>query len=84
MEHRFPFAELGDVIGFERSSSAAMQNNGKGPVIIGHDVWLGEGARIFSGVKIGHGAAVAAGAFVTKDVPPYAIVAGSPARVVKM
>ncbi len=51
--------------------------------IIGHDVWIGHGASIKQGVKIGNGAAVAAGAVVTKDVPPYAIVAGVPAKVIR-
>ena len=50
---------------------------------IGNDVWLGAGASILAGVKIGDGAIVAAGAVVTKDVPPYAIVGGVPARVIK-
>ncbi|NMD06781.1 MAG: antibiotic acetyltransferase [Phyllobacteriaceae bacterium] len=52
-------------------------------VEIGHDVWIGHGAIIMPGVRIGHGAVVAAGAVVTKDVEPYAIVAGVPARLVK-
>lgn len=52
-------------------------------VVIGHDVWIGHGAILLPGVKIGHGAVVAAGAVVTKDVPPYAIVAGVPARFLK-
>ena len=51
--------------------------------IIGDDVWLGARCTIMSGVCIGNGAIVAAGAIVTKDVPPYAIVAGIPARVIK-
>lgn len=51
--------------------------------IIGHDVWIGHGAFILPGVKIGTGAVVAAMAVVTKDVPPYAVVAGSPAVVKK-
>lgn len=50
---------------------------------IGNDVWIGHGAFILPGVKIGDGAVVAAAAVVTKDVPPYAIVAGSPAKVVR-
>jgi acetyltransferase-like isoleucine patch superfamily enzyme len=55
----------------------------KGDVMIGHDVWVGVDALILSGVTIGNGAVIAARSVVTKDVPPYAIVAGSPARVVK-
>lgn len=47
--------------------------------IIGHDTWLGHGAQVRPGVTIGHGAVVAGGAIVTKDVPPYMIVAGLPA-----
>jgi acetyltransferase-like isoleucine patch superfamily enzyme len=53
----------------------------KGDVIVGNDVWIGRDARILSGVKIGHGAIVAGYSVVTKDVEPYAIVAGNPARV---
>ena len=52
-------------------------------MIIGNDVWIGVGAIILSGVKIGSGAIIGAGAVVVKDVPPYAIAAGNPARVVK-
>ena len=55
----------------------------KGDVIIGSDVWIGTGATILSGVTIGHGAVIAARSVVTRDIPPYAIVAGVPAKVVK-
>ncbi len=55
----------------------------KGDITIGDDVWLGFRATILSGVTIGQGAVVAAGAVVTKDVPPYAIVGGVPARVIR-
>lgn len=53
------------------------------PVIIDEDVWVGTGAIILKGVHIGRGAIVAAGAVVTKDVPPYSIVGGVPAKVLK-
>ncbi len=55
----------------------------KGDIIIGNDVWLGYDSMIKNGVTIGDGAIVAARAVVVKDVPPYAIVAGNPAKVVK-
>lgn len=55
----------------------------KGNIIISDDVWIGYGATILSGVHVGQGAVVAAGAVVTKDVPPYAIVGGVPAKVIK-
>lgn len=51
--------------------------------IVGHDVWIGSGARFFGGIILGNGAVVAGNAVVTKNVPPYAIVAGNPARIVK-
>lgn len=55
----------------------------KGPIRIGHDVWIGAGAQVLSGVTIGDGAIVAAGAIVTRDVAPYAVVAGNPARLIR-
>ncbi|MDB4866139.1 MAG: chloramphenicol acetyltransferase [Cohnella sp.] len=55
----------------------------KGDVVIGHDVWIALNALIVSGVTIGNGAVVAAGSVVTKDVPPYAIVGGNPAKLIR-
>ncbi len=55
----------------------------KGNITVDDDVWVGYRAMILSGVHIGQGAVVAAGAVVTKDVPPYAIVGGVPAKVIK-
>lgn len=55
----------------------------KGNILVDDEVWIGYRATIMSGVHIGQGAVVAAGAVVTKDVPPYAIVGGVPAKVIK-
>ena len=55
----------------------------RGPIVLEDDVWLGFRTTVMSGVTIGRGAVVAAGAVVTKDVPPYAIVGGVPAKVIK-
>jgi hypothetical protein len=52
-------------------------------VEIGHDVWIGEDVRLLRPVKLGHGCVIAAGSVVTKDIPPYAIAAGVPARILK-
>jgi len=52
-------------------------------VTVGHDVWIGHGAIILPGITVGHGAVIAAGAVVSKDVAPYDIVAGVPARVLR-
>lgn len=54
------------------------------PIIIGHDVWIGAKVIVMDGVTIGTGAIIAAGAVVTKDVDPYSIVGGIPAKIIKM
>ncbi len=56
---------------------------GKGDINVGDDVWIGTNAIILSGVNIGRGAVIAAGAVVNKDVPPYSVVGGVPAKVIK-
>lgn len=55
----------------------------KGDIIVEDDVWIGYGVTVLSGVHIGQGAVIAAGSVVSKDVPPYAIVGGIPAKVIK-
>lgn len=52
-------------------------------VDIGQDCWIGSGARILAGVSIGNGAVIGANAVVTKDVSPFAVVGGCPARIIK-
>lgn len=65
------------------SSVDANDHVTKGDINIGSDVWIGCGVTIMSGVEIGHGAVVAANSVVTKNIPPYAIAGGSPAKVIK-
>lgn len=60
-----------------------LENYGKDIPTIGNDVWIGSDSVIYSGVSIGDGAVVAGQSVVTKSVPPYAVVAGNPARIVK-
>lgn len=55
----------------------------KGDTVIGNDVWIGHNALLMPGIRIGNGAIIATGAVVTKDVPPYAIVGGNPATLIK-
>lgn len=50
---------------------------------IGNDVWIGRSAILMSGIRVGDGAVIGAGSVVTKDVPPYAIVAGNPAKIIR-
>lgn len=71
----YPF---GTMYGLKQNESSV-----KGPIILEDDVWIGFRSTIMSGVTLGKGCIVAAGAVVTKDVPPYAIVGGCPAKVIK-
>lgn len=62
---------------------ASMNVISKGDTVIGNDVWIGNSATIMPGVKIGHGAIIGTNSLVTKDVEPYTIVGGNPARVIR-
>lgn len=68
---------------FRNKISSVDESLSKGNIVLEDDVWIGEHATILSGVTIGQGAVIAAGAVVTKNVPPYAIVGGVPAKVIK-
>nr|WP_164116032.1 CatB-related O-acetyltransferase [Sphingorhabdus sp. Alg239-R122] len=67
----------------ERHSAFTGHPASKGDVVIGDDVWIGREAIIMSGVTVGTGAVIAARALVVKDVPPYAIIGGNPAKLIK-
>ncbi|MBW3638894.1 MAG: CatB-related O-acetyltransferase [Actinobacteria bacterium] len=58
-------------------------NIGRGDVTVGSDVWIGHAATVMSGVSIGHGAVIAARSLVTASVPPYGVVGGVPAKLLR-
>lgn len=70
---------------FDRTDITMMEQGSTDtePVIIGNDVWIGRRVMIMPGVSIGDGCVVGAGAVVTKDIPPYSVVGGVPARIIK-
>lgn len=72
-----------DHIKVQPSPSCKHLKNNEFDVIIENDVWIGDDCLIMRGVHMGQGATIGANSVVTKDVPPYAIVAGSPARVIR-
>lgn len=76
----YPFAIFGD--GWE-GAMEGREYPRKGDITIGNDVWIGYNATIMAGVTIGDGAIIATNATVVKDVPPYTIVGGNPAREIK-
>ncbi|HEY9124046.1 MAG TPA: CatB-related O-acetyltransferase [Bacteroidales bacterium] len=78
----YPFPLFWEEWGLERNKVTDAWDN-EGDIIIGNDVWIGYEAVIMQGVQIGDGAIVATRAVVTKDVPPYSIVGGIPAKVIK-
>jgi virginiamycin A acetyltransferase len=78
----FPFGIFGEPWA-ERTMDLVMGAPSRGDTVVGNDVWLGYRALVLPGVTIGHGAIVAAASVVASDVPPYAIVGGNPARVIR-
>jgi virginiamycin A acetyltransferase len=64
-------------------ASASMNAVSKGDTVIGNDVWIGNSATIMQGINIGHGAIIGTNALVTKDVEPYSIVGGNPAKLIR-
>ncbi|GIU42540.1 Vat family streptogramin A O-acetyltransferase [Shewanella algidipiscicola] len=77
----YPFYIFGQ--GWEKSMPEAGELPYKGDTIVGNDVWLGYESTIMPGVSIGDGAIIASKSVVTSDVPPYSIVGGNPAKVIK-
>ncbi|MGC4117547.1 MAG: CatB-related O-acetyltransferase [Myxococcales bacterium] len=77
----FPFSIFGN--GWEKVLPKPGELPFKGDTVIGNDVWIGYDALLMPGVKVGDGAIIASRAVVTRDVPPYAVVGGNPAEVVK-
>ena len=78
----YPFYIFGN--GWEKVMPNPTDLPFKGDTCIGNDVWIGYNATIMPGVTIGHGAIVASQSVVTKDVPPYAVVGGNPATMIKL
>jgi len=72
-----------EMFGFGEDDDSFFDFRRSKKVNIGHDVWLGHNVVVMGGVTIGNGAVIGSGAIVTKDIPPYAIAVGNPARVIK-
>ena len=80
--HHFTYRSVSYQLGAE-DDAAFFDWRRSHQVTLGHDVWIGHGAVILPGVTVGNGAAIGAGAVVSKDVPPYAIVVGVPAKILR-
>ncbi|MGB0098393.1 MAG: CatB-related O-acetyltransferase [Solirubrobacteraceae bacterium] len=77
----FPFGIFGAP--WETTMDLVLSAPSRGDTVVGHDVWIGYQALVLPGMNIGHGAVIAAASVVAADVPPYAVVAGNPARIVR-
>ena len=81
--HIFQYSKRPDLYNIELDDDHILKYEYFSPVIIGNDVWVGCDVTIMDGIQIGDGAIIGAGSIVTKDVPPYAIVAGIPAKILR-
>lgn len=79
----YPFGALASLSGSWPEAAGLTDHEARGVTVIGSDVWIAANATILSGVEIGSGAVIGAGALVTRPVPPYAVVAGNPARIIR-
>ena len=77
----YPFNIMGS--GWEKVTPSLKDMTLKGDTVVGNDVWVGQNVTVMPGVHIGDGAIIATDSVVTKDIPPLAVVGGSPARVIK-
>ena len=77
----YPFSEF--QVTWPTASGLVGHPATRGDINVGNDVWIGHGATILSGIRIGDGAVIGAGSVVSKDVAPYSIVAGNPAREIR-
>jgi phosphonate metabolism protein (transferase hexapeptide repeat family) len=81
-QHHFTYRSA--EFGFAPDDSAFFEGRRQHRVIIGNDVWIGHNAVVMPGVKIGDGAVIGSASVVTRDIPPYAVAVGVPARVIRM
>jgi acetyltransferase-like isoleucine patch superfamily enzyme len=86
-EHRsdwvttYPFSAFPNE--WESAATIPGHPGSKGDIVVGNDVWIGNGALVLSGVTIGHGAIIGARSVITKNIEPYAIYAGNPAKLIR-
>lgn len=78
----YPFYIFGN--GWEKGTPNSNDHKIKGDTIVGNDVWVGYNSTVMPGITIGHGAIVASKSVVTKDIPPYSIAGGNPAKMIRL